>query len=243
MGLTNPGVDIAFYTRHALTASGPVLELGCGTGRITLPLVRAGCEVAGIDVSRRMLDALERKAAVLLGPQERGRLRVHCVDMRNFDLGTVFPIVICPFSAFNYVVEDREHELVLACIHRHLRARGIFVMDTFISHYDVLVRSDAHVYLDYRRDRGDGTVLQREKAIHKDLSVQVNLVERTYSVFGPDGSLMRRIVTRERIRYFFRHELRQLLESCGFEVLEQCSDFEGDYRYEALTMAFVCRRR
>ncbi len=190
-----------------------------------------------------MLESCERKAAALLTAAGRvlvfGALR----DMSRFDLGRLFSIVLCPFSAFNYVVEDREHELVLACIHRHLRARGIFVMDTFISHYDVLVRSDAHVYLDYRRDRGDGTVLQREKAIHKDLSVQVNLVERTYSVFGPDGSLMRRIVTRERIRYFFRHELRQLLESCGFEVLEQCSDFEGDYRYEALTMAFVCRRR
>jgi len=216
MGRTNPGDDVVFYTKHALAGSGPVLELGCGTGRISLPLVRAGCEVAGIDISPRMLEVIRRKADALLTPPERARLRVFCADMRAFELDTRFPTVICPFSAFNFLVEDRELESALACIRRHLTAGGCFVLDTLIPDPEVLARPDDYVYLDYRRTRPDGTVLQREKRIRKNLSEQVNLVERTYTLLGPDGSLLRRLVTRERIRYFYPNQLTSLLTTHGF---------------------------
>ena len=211
MGRTNPGDDIVFYTKHALAGSGPVLELGCGTGRISLPLVRAGCQVAGIDVSRRMLEALRCKADALLTSPERPQLKVFCADMRAFELHTRFPTVICPFSAFNYLVEDRELESALACIRKHLAPGGSFVLDTFVPDPAVLARPDDYVYLDYRRTRPDGTVLQREKRIRKNLSEQVNLVERTYTLLTSDGSLLRRVVTRERIRYFYPTQLTSLL--------------------------------
>ena len=223
MGVTNPGADIAFYASQALAASGPVLELGCGTGRISLPLVRAGCRVFGLDVSPRMLEVLRRKADAVLDPQERTRLQVHCADMSGFELGAVFSLVICPFSAFNYLVEDSAQHSALACISRHLKAGGRFVMDTFLPDPDVLVRSDDYVYLDYRRTRADATVLQREKRILKDPSKQVNIVERTYTVTSPSGSLLRTVVTRERIRYFYTTDLQDILESAGFTLLETLS--------------------
>jgi SAM-dependent methyltransferase len=220
MGVTNPGTDIAFFTSQALGASGPVLELGCGTGRISLRLVQAGCRVVGLDASPRMLEVLRRKADMVLDPQERARLEVHCADMSGFELGALFPLVICPFSAFNYLVEDSAQLSALACISRHLKPEGRFVMDTFLPDHDVLLRSDDYVYLDYRRTRADGTVLQREKRIRKNPSKQINVVERTYTVIGPDGSLLRTAVTRERIRYLYPADLQNLLESAGFTLVE-----------------------
>ncbi len=223
MGVTNPGADIAFYASQALAASGPVLELGCGTGRVSLPLVRAGCRVVGLDVSPRMLEALRRKADAVLDPQERTRLQVHCADMSGFELGAVFSLVICPFSAFNYLVEESAQRSALACISRHLKPGGRFVMDTFLPDPDVLLRSDDCVYLDYRRTRADGTVLQREKQILKNPSKQVNIVERTYTVMAANGSRSRTVVTRERIRYFYPTDLQNILASAGFTPLETLS--------------------
>ncbi len=222
MGVTNPGADIAFYASRAVAASGPVLELGCGTGRVSLPLVRAGCRVVGLDVSPRMLEVLHRKADSVLDPRERARLRVHCADMSGFELRAEFPLVICPFSAFNYLVEESAQLSALACISRHLMPGGRFVMDTFLPDPDVLLRSDDYVYLDYRRTRTDGTILQREKRILKNPSKQTNIIERTYALMAPNGSVLRTAVTRERIRYFYPADLQSLLESAGFTLVETC---------------------
>jgi SAM-dependent methyltransferase len=207
MGRTNPGKDIEFYTQQALEAGGPVLELGCGTGRITIPLLRAGCEVAGLDVSSGMLEVLRKKAAAELTSAESARLTLHRADMSGFELGRSFGSVLCPFSAFNYLVDESAVRSALNCISRHLRPGGRFVLDTFIPPEEVLRRPDDFVYLDYRRPRAGGTILQREKRIIKCPHAQVNLVVRTYSLFAPDGSLLRRFLTRERIRYYHPHQL------------------------------------
>jgi SAM-dependent methyltransferase len=220
MGVTNPGADIAFYTGLAVAASGPVLELGCGTGRISLPLVRAGCRVTGLDVSQRMLEVLRRKAGAMLDSGERARLQVGCADMTRFELGVMFPLVICPFSAFNYLADEDAQQSALACISRHLRPEGRFALDTFVPDPDVLLRPDDYVYLDYRRTRADGSVLQREKRIFKNPSKQTNIVERIYAVTAPNGSVLRTAITRECIRYFYPADLQNLLESAGFTVIE-----------------------
>ena len=95
--------DAAFYLALARECGGPVLELGCGTGRVLLPIARAGILCTGLDRSEAMLDALRAKAPPANLNLVRGR-------MQDFDLGDArFALVTAPFRAFQhlYAVEDQ----------------------------------------------------------------------------------------------------------------------------------------
>ena len=74
--------DVEWYCRKAVESGGPVLELGAGTGRVTIPIAEAGIRVSAVDLDAGMLDKLRQKAATL--PDEaRSRVTVHQGDMRS----------------------------------------------------------------------------------------------------------------------------------------------------------------
>ncbi len=241
MGRNNSGRDIAFYLERAGRAGGPILELGCGTGRITLALVSRGFSVDALDISEPMLRELEKKAA-RLSESDRQRLTLLRLDMRELKLDKKFALILCPFSAFTYLVEEEDQSRALRKIGEHLESSGTFILDTFVPHYEDLLFPDDRVYFDYRRQLANGLILERDKTIAKDLTRQINTVRRTYRFIGGDGSVLRTVRTEERIRYRFRSEMVLLLQNHGFEVVEEYGDFEGrPYDYRAAMMVFVCR--
>jgi len=242
MGLNNPGQDIEFYVQRAVRAGGNILELGCGTGRITLPLVRAGCRTVGLDLSLPMLRRLQYKAAAYLLPERRRRLLCFCADMSAWALDESFALIICPFSAFTYLTEDKDRERMLDTVRRHLAADGIFILDLFVPSQEIISLPDDHVFHDYRRKRQDGTWLERTKTIRKNTSNQINLVCRIYRFLASDGVLLRSITAQSLIRCYLQKEMLRLLENAGFAVTEQYGDFAGlPYRDDANVMVFVCR--
>ncbi len=242
MGLNNPGQDIGFYVQRAVRAGGNILELGCGTGRITLPLVRAGCRAVGLDLSMSMLLRLQCKAAASLLPEQRRELLCFCADMSAWALDESFALIICPFSAFTYLTEDKDRERMLDTVRRHLASSGVFILDLFVPSQEIIHLPDDHVFHDYRRKRQDGTWLERTKTIRKNTFNQTNLVCRTYRFLTSDGALLRSITTQSLIRYYLQKEMLQLLENAGFAVTEQYGDFDGlPYRDGANVMVFVCR--
>src|SRR5262247_2576582 len=91
--------DIGFFVEAALASKGPVLEVGCGTGRVLIPTARAGANIVGLDLSERMLDECRKR---LRAEQEPVQSRVRLVngDMRGFDLGRTFDLVTVPFRPF-----------------------------------------------------------------------------------------------------------------------------------------------
>src|SRR6266508_3521831 len=120
--------DVAFYVEEAARTGGPVLELGCGTGRILLPLARAGHTVHGLDSSRHMLARCREKVAAEPAPV-RGRITLHEGDVRAFDLGqgAVFPLVIAPFRVFQHMITIDDQLACLAAVARHLAPGGRFI--------------------------------------------------------------------------------------------------------------------
>ena len=94
--------DIDFYLGRARKAGGDILEVGCGTGRISLPLARAGIRVIGVDNSSGMLELAREKLA---GEDEKIRERVEFIqsDVRELDLGRSFNLIAFPFNSFMYL--------------------------------------------------------------------------------------------------------------------------------------------
>lgn len=224
MGLNNPGLDVAFYVGQARAEGGRVLELGCGTGRITLALVEAGCRVTGLDLSLPMLRQLKRKAA---------GFPCFCADMSAFALRARFSLIICPFSAFTYLVEDADQSAALAAVRQHLEPDGIFILDVFEPDARVDALPDDYVFHDYRRMRPDGTLLERTKTIERERGGRVSVIRRTYRFLSPEGNLLQSFTTEDRIRCFRRGELAPILRKHGLDVVEELGDSSA--------VIFVCR--
>jgi ubiquinone/menaquinone biosynthesis C-methylase UbiE len=119
--------DIAFWERLALPAEGPVLELGCGTGRITLPIARGGTRIVGIDRSGPMLARASRKL-------RRARLGARASllrgDIRHLPFRRAcFPLVVAPYGILQSLTRERDLAATLESVARVLRAGGLFGID------------------------------------------------------------------------------------------------------------------
>ena len=115
--------QVAWYRRFALDAAGGVLELACGTGRLAAELARAGADVVGLDLADEML-ALARRLARKLPPDARARLRLGRADMRNFDLGRTFGLVVIADNSFRELNNRPDQLACLTCAARHLAEAG-----------------------------------------------------------------------------------------------------------------------
>lgn len=112
--------------RHGVTRD--VLELGCGTGRIALPLVRAGYTVTGMDISAPMLRRARTRRAEL-PRQERPRLRLSQQDMTKFRYRQRFGAVLAPFGALTLLPDAAARAACLQRCRAHLDAGGLLVVD------------------------------------------------------------------------------------------------------------------
>ena len=115
--------DIPFYVGlagEAVARSEPVLELGCGTGRVTIPMAQTGAEVVGIDNAAPMLDVARRKAEAL-GLRSISWLQA---DMADFALGARFGLAVIPFRSFQMLPTEEQQRSCLACIKDHLIEGG-----------------------------------------------------------------------------------------------------------------------
>ena len=120
--------DVSFYVEEALASGGPVVELAVGTGRIAVPIARAGIDVIGVDSSPGML-ALARAAAEEAGVSQRVDLRLG--DLREPPVDERVPLVICPFRSLLHMENEDEKLRALRAARGLLEPEGRFVFDVF----------------------------------------------------------------------------------------------------------------
>jgi SAM-dependent methyltransferase len=218
--------DLDFYLEEAVDSGGPVLEIGCGTGRILLPTARADIPITGLDMSTHMLDICRQK---LEGEPQNVRKQVTLVegDMRDFDLGESFNLITTPFRPFQHLLTVEDQLSCLECIHRHLAPGGIFILDIFNPSLDYLTAD--HLGQEIEREHPfttpEGIKVERtHKITARDYHNQIQDVELIYYLTHPDGR-EERIVHAFPMRYLFRFEAEHLLVRAGFKVLELFADF------------------
>lgn len=122
-----PGLDgdIAFYVGLAGRWAPPVLELGCGTGRVTLAIADAGIPIVGLDRSAAMLREARCKAGT------RRDVDWILADMRSFALRRRFGLIVIPFRSFMHLLTCDDQRAVLRCVHDHLEAGGVLALNIF----------------------------------------------------------------------------------------------------------------
>jgi SAM-dependent methyltransferase len=219
--------DIEFYVDAARNAGGPVLEIGCGTGRVLIPTARAGIEIVGIDLSPHMLSVC-RSRLEQESPEVQSRVQLIIGDMRDFDLGLTFRLATIPFRPFQHLTTVAEQLSCLASIRRHLTDNGLLILDAFNPSLDALVNQPIgeEIEMEPAFSTSDGRrVLRRHKTVSRDRFNQVNYHELIYYVTHPDGR-EERLVHSFAMRCLFRFELEHLLVRAGFAVEHLYAGFD-----------------
>lgn len=122
--------DVPYYRRVARESPGPILELACGTGRLSFPMAEEGRSVVGVDSAASMLERAEAKRRVL-APEAQARLRFEHADLRTLRLGQRFPTVVLAFNTLMHMLSDEDLEAALATVQAHLEEDGAFHLDLY----------------------------------------------------------------------------------------------------------------
>jgi SAM-dependent methyltransferase len=213
--------DVGLYVEEALASGGPVVELAVGTGRIAVPIAKAGIPVIGVDLSAEML-AVARAYAVEEGVEtlldlRRGDLREPPVEQR-------VPLVICPFRSLLHLEDERDKLCGLRAAHSLLEPGGRFVFDVFApSREDI--------------EETGGRWLEREPGILERADWDEPSRTLTLSVRAGDAA------TSFGLHWLEEQEWRALLHDAGFAVDALYGWFDRRPFDGGEDMIWMCTRR
>ena len=236
--------DAAFYARQAVESGGPVLEVGCGTGRVSLASAAAGVDVTGLDNDAALLARAAVKHAGSRATRARaegsrmsgrpsaprGRLALVCADMRAYAFRRHFAAVLMPFRVFQSMLTVSDQLAALASARAALVPGGRLVLDVFDPRLDVLAEAAegpaplAETGRSYEDARGQW----RERvAARYDLESQTVDLTYVYERQSEGGEPVERAFDRLRVRYFTRWEFEHLLARAGYEVEALYGGWDG----------------
>ncbi|MEE8104901.1 MAG: class I SAM-dependent methyltransferase [Planctomycetota bacterium] len=230
-----PRSDIGFYVEEAAQNGGPVLEIGCGTGRILLPTAEAGIEIDGIDHSPEMLRIAHEKLAA-----KNLSCRLERADMRDFDLGKKYSLITIPFRAFCHMETVEDHFAALACVKKHLAPDGIFIFDFYQMQPVAFTKFSQDEVLQIEREQ-DGKIVRRYAHAKPNLAIQTSAIRFRWEVEDEAGEI-EEFISDFKMRWVHRYEVEHLLARAGFELLHTYGDFDrSELSHESPEMVFVSR--
>jgi SAM-dependent methyltransferase len=199
-----------------------VLELACGTGRLTIPIAQSGVGIVGLDLSPSMLAHARTKA-------KAARVGIEFVesDCRSFDLGRKFGLILMAFNSMQHLHDYASLAALFANVRKHLVAGGWFVFDVFNPKVEILARPSGERRLEreYQDPDGRATMTFEHSGIYDDAS-QVSHIQCYFVRRGANGEEIEVREEQLHLRSFFPQELDLLVRSQGFEVVEKFGNFE-----------------
>ena len=214
--------DLALYLEFA--ASRDVLELGCGTGRVALPLAEAGVRVTGVDLSPRMLDIARGRAEGL-------PVRLIEGDMRTLDLGERFGAVFVPLGGLQHMATAGEVAAALATVARHLAPDGQAVVDVEAPHPDDWLPGPRPLLQHWTRELppepgSPGAVVTKLVAVEGRPVEALREVTYHFDVQPPEAPLQR--VTQQFVlRVITAGEIELAARLAGLRVAAWYGDYDG----------------
>lgn len=218
--------DIATVLSMARQAGGPVLELGCGSGRLLLPLARAGCTVTGVDNSAAML-ARARAALETEPPDVQARVALHQMDMANMTLENGrFALVIIPYNTFMHL-DSAQKTATLKQVREYLAENGRLFLDLINPFAVAATPNDHAVSLENRfTDPQTGRTVLQMASNHLDEIAQQLHITWIYDASPPGGGPVQRTIAAAVYHYLFPHQLELLLHDTGFQLLSLAGDYD-----------------
>jgi SAM-dependent methyltransferase len=220
--------DVAFYVEEARRAGGPVLELGCGTGRILIPIAEAGIPIVGLDLSPSMLAVLRGKLATQPADVQQ-RVEIVQDDMRTFALGRRFPLAIIPYRAFLHMMTVEDQMSALTAIRDHLIDGGRLALNFFDPNLAYIVERQ----LDGGAPRKGMSFTNPETgrltvgwdSFNYDTTRQWLDGHFIFDEYDATGAVVSTRRVSLRLRWVYQYEMQHLFERAGFAIEALYGDF------------------
>lgn len=216
--MDDPG-DLDLYLALSARTGGPILELGVGTGRLAVPLARAGYDVTGVDNDGAMIERA-RRAAAAAGRETVARLEFVEADIVGLRLPAAgsFRLAILALNTFLALGTREAQRAVLETMATHLAPGGIAVADVWQPNVEDLARFDGRLALEYgRRDPESGRPVTKIASAQHDAARQGVTLTTIYEE-GEPGVPPARWLRVDRLRLVSGDELRGMAEDAGLEI-------------------------
>lgn len=234
--------DVPAYIEFAKRFGSTLLELGSGTGRILIPLARAGFDVTGLELSQEMLDICKGKLE-----KESNDVK-KCVkliygDMIDFQLDKRFDLIFAACNTFCHLISTRDIEKTLRCVKKHLKDQGVFIIDNSVPDIETMVETNGKEEIfKFAHPITGRKIVDKFKATYDFL----NQLEYNHIILEEydDGRLTRNAESNETLTYFFPRELKILLQSNGFYILEELGSLlkSSPITEQSREMIFLCKK-
>ncbi len=219
--------DIPFYVDLAADAGGPVLEMGCGTGRILLPTARAGMRIHGLDSSADMLATLGKTLASEAAEIQQ-RVSLTLGDMRTAVVDGRFTLVTAPFRVVQHLLEREDQCAWLRNVRRHLTPGGALCFDVFQPDFVLMTKLGEPTVELERKDPATGRRIRRVVQTTPHFETQRLNIRLQWVTEDSAGAELLLDTVEFTMRWFTRGEIENLLELEGFRI----TDYWGSFKRE-----------
>ena len=224
-----------FY-KNIIPASSSVLEIGSGTGRLAIPLLRENIDYHGLDLSKELCAFSDTKIS-----NYDSKKRIFHEDMRSFDLDMKFDCIFIAFNTFLHILTDGDAINTFKCIKNHLNDKGIFILDILVPNPDFLYREgvDRELPVMDFKDSKTGELVEIFERCAYDADTEVCNLDWEYRYKGkPKDSK----VFSYQMRMYYPDTINRLLIDAGFQINERFGDYEcGRFNELSSLQIYVCQ--
>lgn len=211
--------DLQFYKKWLpKNKDAKILELCCGTGRLTIPIAKEGYNICGVDYTSSMLEQAKAKAN-----QVGVGIDFIEADIRTLDLQGQFDLIFIPFNSIHHLYGNEDLFKALECVKKHLKDGGLFLLDCFNPNIQYIVENEKEQAIIAEYTTGDGRNVLIKQTMHYESATQINRIEWHYFINGKFHSIQNLDM-----RLFFPQELDSYLKQTGFNIIHKYGGLEGE---------------
>lgn len=236
--------DAPFYLELARKSGGPVLEIGCGTGRVLLPIARAGVPIEGLDASPAMLGVLRGKLEKEPADVRR-RVKLHRGDIRKFRSRKKFRLVTIPFRPLQHMHTLRDQIAALTNAAALLDRDGKLVFDVFFPKFERVTSGvgEEQPEAEWPIDGGKRRVVRHFRKDSYD-KIRQNFTGRFLIRTYEGEKLVREEQGPLKMTWYTHGQLESLFLHAGLEVMEEYGSFaKAPLDNDSVEMIFILKKR
>jgi SAM-dependent methyltransferase len=232
-GLNTNLADLAFYKQWLpKNKDATILELCCGTGRLTIPIAKDGYNISGVDFTASMLKQAKEKAS-----KEGVAIEFIEADIRTLDLSVKYDLIFIPFNSIHHLYKDEDLFKALKVVKNHLKEGGLFLLDCFNPNMQLIVDGEKEPKKIAAYTTKDGREVVIKQLMRYEIKTQMNRIAWHYYINGVFDSIQNLDM-----RLFFPKELDSHLEENGFKINHKFGGFEKEAFNDASEkQIFVCQ--
>jgi len=221
----------------AIKQGGPIIDLACGTGRMTIPLAQKGFELIGVDIHAGMLELAKKKANEIFIQIEW--LEQDCTMLQ---IDKKSPLIFMVGNSFQHFHTNEQQNLVLRSIHNHLEKDGIFIFEMRFPNAEELLQQSTEEYWKTYTDTVENKKVDVYTISNYDPLEQIQHYT-TIRKYLDDSNVIEERRTNISLRYTYPKEMERLLSENGLDILHIYEDWkESPLSRGSDEMIYVCRK-